>query len=104
MAIQSLAYYMPKAKAQLLSPQQLFDKATGIKGYYRGDHPSFQLVIDGCAPLVIDYDERKSLPIGYATIGTHQAPQLNLALLDDNNQILTGGQKSCHIVILALDI
>ena len=93
MAIQSSGYFVTKAKAQILSPQQLFDKATGIKVYYRVDHHSFQLVIDGCAPLVIDYDECNSLPIGYATIGTHQAPQFNLALLDDNNQNLTGGQK-----------
>ena len=93
MAIQSSAYYVLNAKAQLLTPQQLFDKPTGINRYDRGDHHPVQLVIDGCAPVVIDYNKPSSFSIGSTNFGTNQAPQLSLAMLDDNNQNLPDGQK-----------
>lgn len=52
---------------------------------------------DGEPPLVVEYDDRNSLQIGYATFGAPQfpkaEPQLNLYLLDDQNQNITGGQK-----------
>ena len=86
------AYRVSGAKARLLSPQRLFNsgKATGS---YEGDHTSFRLKIDGCHPLVIDYDDRTSLPIGYAAIGPATELQANIALIDDANQNLTAGQK-----------
>ena len=86
------AYHVPGAKARLLSPQRLFDggKATGC---YEGDNMSFRLKIDGCHPLIIDYDDRNSLPIGYAVIGPTFEVQANITLIDDANQNLTAGQK-----------
>jgi hypothetical protein len=92
-----MAYYVPGAKARLLSPQRLFDQSTGVKGKYEGDHKSFRLHIENSATLTIDYDDRNSLPIRYATIGAttnELAPALiNLTILDESNQNLTAGQK-----------
>ena len=88
--ISGLAYYVPGAKARLLSPQRLFDGGK-LKGSYQGDHKEFRLLIDGCDPLVIEYDDRNSLPIGYVDIGKVSDPQLNITLMDESNQNLTGG-------------
>jgi hypothetical protein len=95
--VRGMAYYVPKSKARLLSPQRLFDTSTGVHGRYEGDQHSFRLHFSGSPPLVVEYDERNSLPIGYATIGPvpspiHQ-PQLNLTILNDANQNLTVAQK-----------
>ena len=90
--ISGLAYYVPGAKARLLSPQRLFDGGK-LKGSYQGDHKEFRLLIDGCDPLIIEYDDRTSLPIGYADIGKVLDPQHNITLMDESNQNLTGGQK-----------
>jgi hypothetical protein len=97
--VNTMAYYVPKAKAQSLSPQQLFDPLTGHRGRYVGDHESFRLYLDGHDPLVLEYNERNSVPIGYASTGTKVVgvstsnPQLNLTLMDGENQNLTAGQK-----------
>ena len=47
----SMAYYVPGAKARLLSPQRLFDPKTGVRGRYEGDHKSFRLCIANSATL-----------------------------------------------------
>ena len=94
--IRSMAYYVPGAKARLLSPQRLFDPKTGVRGRYEGDHKSFRICIANSATLTIEYDDRNSLPIGYATIGNIPdgvSPQMNLTLIDESNQNLTAGQK-----------
>ena len=96
--VRGMAYYVPKATARLLSPQRLFDALTGIQGRFEGDHQqSFRLHIQGHQPFIVEYDDRNSLPIAYATIGpvppVIRDPQLNLSLLHDDNQNLTGAQK-----------
>jgi hypothetical protein len=96
--VRSMAYYVPKAKARLLSPQRLFDASTGIKGSYEGDQTSFRLHLQGSASLIVEYDDRNSLPIGYARTGIVVTtkgfdPQMNLSLMDDQNQNMTTGQK-----------
>ena len=95
--VRGMAYYVPLSKARLLSPQRLFDISTGVQGHYEGDQHSFRLCFPGKPPLIVEYDERNSLPIGYATIGPvsipTQQPQLNLCLLNNNNQNLTSPQK-----------
>ena len=94
--IRSMAYHVPGAKARLLSPQRLFDPTTGVRGKYEGDHNSFRLYIDNNETLTIEYDDRNSLPIGYAIIGdisSSPSPQMNLTLHDESNQNLTAGQK-----------
>ena len=89
--------YVPKATARLLSPQRLFDASTGLQGRYKGDQQSFRLHVQGHPPLIVEYDERNSLPIACTKIGPVpsmiQDPQLNLSLLHDNNQNLTSAQK-----------
>ena len=93
-----MAYYVPKSKAKfLLRPQRLFDTSTGVQSRYEGDQHSFRLYFADRPPLIVEYDERNSLPIGYATLGPvpvapHQ-PQLNLLILSDDNQNLTAAQK-----------
>ncbi|KAI2512823.1 hypothetical protein MHU86_1612 [Fragilaria crotonensis] len=96
--VRSMAYYVPKAKARLLSPQRLFDASTGMQGSYEGDQASFRLHLKGSASLIVEYDDRNSLPVGYARIGavattTCHDPQMNLSLMDAQNQNMTGGQK-----------
>ena len=93
-----MAYNVPKAKARLLSPQRVFDAFTGIQGQYEGDHSSFRLYLDGCTSLIVEYDNRNLLPIGYATIGavsssSQHTPQMIVSLMDDQNENMTGGQK-----------
>ena len=43
--------------------------------------------------MIGDYDDRNSWPIGCAVIGAIPEAQVNLAVIDDANQNLTGGQK-----------
>ena len=80
---------MPNVKARSLSPQQLFD--SDVQGHYGGDGNSFRLFLNNNTPLIVEYDECNSFPIAYAQIGA--SPQLILALYNENNQNLTGGQK-----------
>jgi hypothetical protein len=92
-----LAYYVSDAKARLLSPQRLFD-GNKVQGYYEDNHKALRLHITGHPVFTIEYDNQNSLPVGYAIIGKHMEPQLNLSLTD-SNQNLTGGQKlllRCH--------
>ena len=42
-AIRSMAYYVPNAKARLLNPQRLFD--ADVQGHYEGDGNSFRLFL-----------------------------------------------------------
>ena len=62
--VRIIAYYVPKAKARLLSPQRLFDASTGTQGSYEGDQASFRLHLKGSALLIVDYDDRNSFPVG----------------------------------------
>ena len=95
--VRGFAYYVLKATARLLSHQRLFDASTDMQGRYEGDQSSFRLYFQGSAPLIVEYDDRNSLPIGYATIGPVAndkiRPQMNLTLLDEANQSMTAGQK-----------
>jgi len=91
--IRTTAYHVPGAKVRLLSPQTLLNRAHGVTGHFHGDQDKFGIHIDGCHPLVVEYDDRNDLPIGYATIGAQHSPQINLALTEADNQNLTIGQK-----------
>ena len=76
----------------------MFDASTGIQERYEGDQQPFRLHTQGNSPLIVEYDDRNSLPIAYAMIGPvpsviHKNPQLNLSLLHDYNQNLTGAQQ-----------
>ena len=92
-SIDCMAYYVPGAKARLLSPQRLLDSDSN--GKYEGDAKHFRLHLSNKPILTIEYDDRNSLPIGYALVGTDIGLQqeVNLTILDDENQNMTGGQK-----------
>ena len=93
-SIHAQAYYVPKSKARLCSPQRLFDRTKGVPGKYEGDERTFRLLFDSGAQLTVDYDERTHLPTAFCTAGAAQhAPQINLTILDEENQNLTMGQK-----------
>ena len=59
---------------------------------YEGNKQSFRLKINK-AEFIVDFDDRNSLPIGYAVIGAMPEPQVNLAVMDDANQNLTSRQR-----------
>ena len=91
--IRSQCYYVPNAKVRLISPQRLFNREKGVSGYYQGDAQSFSLQFDGCPRLIVGYNSRNHLPIGYARIGAEVSPQINFALLNNENQNISAGQK-----------
>jgi hypothetical protein len=96
LTIRSQCYYVPEAKVRLLSPQRLFNKSKGVTGKYAGDEDTFTLEFEGCHRLIVEYDHRNHLPIGYAIIGTPSPtinPQANITLLDESNQNITAGHK-----------
>jgi len=97
-SIRMQCYYVPSARKRLLSPQKLFNKARGITGRYEGTEDCFTLHLNDAPPLRIEYDERSSLPTANALVKPAHAPQLhhplaNLAVVNDENQNLTAGQK-----------
>ena len=95
--IRSQCYYVPDAKVRLISPQRLFNKSKGVTGKFEGDEDTFTLQFDGGHRLVVEYDSRNHLPIGYATVGDDLPPmidpQANLSLLDESNQNITAGHR-----------
>jgi hypothetical protein len=90
--IHTLAYWVPNAKARLLSPQKLFKKSQGVLGRYEGDEDTFNLYLKNHPPIKVEYDDRSSLPIGYAHTGAVPEPQVNVALINENEN-LSEGQK-----------
>ena len=97
LTICSQCYYVPNAMVRLLSPQRLFNKSKGVSGKFEGDEDPFTLQFDGGHRLVVGYDPRNHLPIGYATIGNVSSPginpQANLVLLHETNQYILAGHK-----------
>jgi hypothetical protein len=91
-ALTGSAYYVPGAKARLLSPQHLFDD-NKMNGYYKGDKHALQLYIQDKQVLTIEYNQHNSLSIGYAWFGLSAVCEANIAILDEANQNLTIGQK-----------
>ncbi|KAI2499350.1 hypothetical protein MHU86_15132 [Fragilaria crotonensis] len=97
MKIRSQCYFVPEAKVRLISPQRLFNKSKGVTGKFEGDEDTFTLHFDGGHQLIVEYDSRNHLPIGYARVGDDVPPsidpQANLTLFDDTNQNVTAGHR-----------
>ena len=97
MKIRSQCYFVPEAKVRLISPQRLFNKTKGVTGKFEGDEDTFTLHFDGGHRLIVEYDHRNHLPIGYATVGDDVPqlinPQANLTIFDDTNQNITAGHR-----------
>jgi hypothetical protein len=74
-----------------------------VTGKFEGDEETFALHFDGGHRLIVEYDHRNHLPIGYATVGDDVPPlinpQANLTIFDDTNQNITAGHRllmNCH--------
>lgn len=95
--IRSQCNYIQEANVRLISPQRLFNKSKGVTGKFEGDEDTFTLQFDGGHRLVVEYDSRNHLPIGYATVGDDLPPtinpQANLSLMDETNQNITAGHR-----------
>ena len=95
MVITSSCYYVPGARAKLISPQRLFKSASGVKGKYTIEENNSTLSFEGVGDLVIDYDSRNHLPTALGkncVIGGE--PEVNLSgILDAENTNLTPSQK-----------
>jgi hypothetical protein len=87
------AYYIPGAKAWLLSPQKLFEKKRGVFGHFHGDEEKLTVNIGNCPDIEIHYCTKSGLPIAEAQCRPTLEPQVNLSVLDKENINLTIGQK-----------
>jgi len=95
--IRAQAYYVPAARARLISPQRLFRKEAGTGGQYIVGETCSTLMFDHHPAIRVSYDSQTHLPVGYGRNGsgpgTGHAPQVNLCITDDENQNLTPTQK-----------
>jgi len=66
LVVRSRCYFVPDAKARLVSPQRLFDKSKGVTGQYIVEEDKSTLSFDGCDDLIVDYDTCCFLPIAMA--------------------------------------
>jgi hypothetical protein len=58
------AYYVPAAKARLLSPQKLFNKKSGFFGHFYDEEDKFTLQVGNCLVVEVPYYRTSGLPIG----------------------------------------
>ena len=95
LVVNSRCYYVPDSKARLISPQRLFNKQRGIIGSFLVEEEHCTLTFKDRPPLIIDYDTRSHLPIGLAKNHSQLGSpiQANLAVLSEENQNLSPGQK-----------
>ena len=91
-AITTNCYYVPEAKARLLSPQRLFNRSEGVVGYYQGDELAFELQLNDLPAISIPYDRHSHLPIASA-IPHSTRSEVNLAICNEDNQNLSAGKK-----------
>ena len=94
MTIISSAYYVPGAKARLLSPQRLFNAKQGVTGNFVVEESHATLRFDGVGILELAYDNSSHLPIA---LGKNKIPgvaEVNLGgILGDDNSNLSPAQK-----------
>ena len=91
--LHSRCYYVPDAKARLISPQRLFNEEQGITGQYITKEKHSTLTFDNVGSIDIQYDERSHLPMAIAKNLHSEGAQANLCILNDANQNLTPSQK-----------
>ncbi len=94
LTIVTRCYLVPSANTRLLSPQSIFDRQNGHPGRFIGDEDQFLLEYENKPRIKVGYSAKSNLPIGYAMASTQDVlPSVNLALLSEENQNLTAGQK-----------
>ena len=102
MTVVSSAYYVPSAKARLLSPQRLFCANKGVTGKFVVNEHNNTLSFDGVGELSIDYDSGNHLPTSLAknyTPGqTEIVPKVHLAgvLSEENTNLSPAGKLLLH--------
>ena len=102
MTVVSSAYYVPSAKARLLSPQRLFCAKRGVTGSFVVTEHNSTLLFDGVGELHIDYDSGNHLPTCLAknhTPGqTEITPKVHLAgvLSEENTNLSPAGKLLLH--------
>jgi hypothetical protein len=101
--IQTQAYWVPGAKARLLSSQKLYNKKKCVFGHYQGDEDIFHLFLNNGPAIEIPCDSRSGLPIRYAHTGATPEPHVNV-ILTDENQNLTSGKTYYSTGIINLHI
>jgi hypothetical protein len=93
LTVHSKCYFVPSAKARLMSPQQLFSEADGINGSLTCKEKLASLTFDSIGTLDIPYDPNNHLPIALAKNLSGAQAQVNLTVLNEANQNLTPAQK-----------
>ena len=102
MTVVSSAYYVPSAKARLLSPQRLFCAKRGVTGRFVVTKHNSTLLFDGVGELQIDYDSGNHLPTCLAknhTPGQAEiTPKVHLAgvLSEGNTNLSPAGKLILH--------
>jgi hypothetical protein len=84
------SYYVPAAKARLLSPQKLFNKKSGVYGHFYGDEDTFTLQVGNLPVVEVPYCRTSGLPIGEALCGEKMIPQ-------STNPCSTTRTQICHL-------
>ena len=94
MTVVSSAYYVPAARARLISPQRLFNAAKGVTGRFLVEETHATLAFDGVGDIRIDYDTNNHLP---TALGKNRVPgvvEVNLGgVLSDENFNLSPARK-----------
>ena len=96
LVITTTCHYVPGIKTRLLSPQRIFNAQAGVSGNYSLFESHSTLTIDKVGSIRIPYHESTHLPTAMAKNYDPSAvncPQINLAVLDEQNQNLSPSQK-----------
>jgi hypothetical protein len=87
------AYYVPTAKARLLSPQKIFDKKRCVFGHFHGDEDKFTLQVGNCPKVEVPYCPTSGLPIGESLYGPQVEPTVNISVMDEEKINLSPGKN-----------
>lgn len=95
LVLHTSCFYVPSAKARLLSPQRLFNAKEGTTGSFSCLENNATLQLNDLPTLTIPYDARSYLPIHEAT--SYSSTQLNLSINDSENQNLKPSQHLLNL-------
>ena len=78
MTVVSSTYYVPMAKARLISPQRLFNSNKGVTGKFIVEERHATLSFDDSGNIHIDYDTSNHLPTALAKNRVPGVAEVNL--------------------------
>ena len=79
LSVISSAYYVPKAKARLISPQRLFNAEKGVTGRFIVEETKTTLIFDDVGEVEVDYEDKNHLPTALAKNFVPGSVEINLA-------------------------